>query len=818
MNAIWRQIERNGRWLAILLLCFLWLRLLNTAVVKSDTFDEMFHVLSGSLYWQNDSLEPILQNPPLISAIIGLPVSLLFHPNIPLDDPLWPTGNWLRTTQLFLWQANDNGWQLLWVGRLVTISLALLLSALLYSWGRQASHRRLPGLLALLFVSFDPNILAHGSLATADIGMALFLSLAVCLVWRYWRMADEGTATKAKIDQAYLLAAVGIGCVLASKFSGLVLLPALCLLAAYRWLVLGAKRPSWQRVVAELLGWFFIAGLLFLIIYRFDFAALAADFSRQQEHQLTGHSTYLLGQLGQEGWWYYFPVIFAAKTPLPVLALLFIAVVLFVKNGRFHWSLLWLLLVAGGIGAASLISHVNIGYRYLLPALPLLYLFIALELVQPTRLNQASLSPHFPTYGSLLLLWVIIESLFIHPDYLAYFNQLAGGPENGWRVALDSNIDWGQDIRPLSRYLQAHQMTEPIYAAWLGTAPLAAYGIKGISLPAWPVAPQDMLYSPFYPPRPAPGLYVLSVTQLQGVYLDDPQRFAWFQEREPDDKVGYSLFVYEVPADGPPTEVAISGLGLDSVSPTDFEQSFGSNDVSLRWYDARRAFLWPSFHSSDTASSWSAVGDGHLPDQPILRAMYPAATLSGQGMEDLHYQLFHWIDSPIMMAMDRAEAAQHLYTDFGWSPQPVIAASEWATSYQPLPGEANFSDTFQLLGYEMDEAAISGDNLQLITYWRVRDSISSGQVNSPKIFLHLLDATGQVVAQNDGLDINTAGLKPGDELAQLHELVLPGGFVPGSYALQLGLYEAEDGHRLTVPISTEPVDRLLLRSFQLESP
>ncbi len=412
MTSTSRFLHRRGRWLVILLLWLFWGRLLHAAAVKSDTFDEMFHIMYGVLYWQHSSLEPVVQNPPLVDALIGLPVSLVLHPTLPLEHPTWPTGNWLRIAQAFLWEINANGLQILWVGRFATMSLAMLLGALLYRWGRELGRNPAVGWLALFLCSFDPNILAHSTLATGDLGMTFFLCLAAYGVWRYWRgregtlrnsgellgtqeaVSREPLAVGKKLPVAlstqhsvlatrnsqlipYLLAAAGIGCVLAAKFSGLVFIPAVALMAVYRWWIGRRDGRGILAAAAELFGWFLVAALLFLLIYRFDLATLAADFVRQQEHQLAGHSTFLLGQLSIEGWWYYFPLVFALKTPLPILILLAAALLSFIIHRRYDWNLLWLLLVAAGIGGASLISRVNIGYRYLLPALPLLYLFMA---------------------------------------------------------------------------------------------------------------------------------------------------------------------------------------------------------------------------------------------------------------------------------------------------------------------------------------------------------------------------------------------------------------------------------------------------------
>jgi hypothetical protein len=790
-----RRLEKHSSWLVVLLLLFFWSRLLQTATVKSDTFDEIIHIMQGVLYWRQATLYPVVENPPLVNAIIGLPVAWLFRPELPIAHPIWQTGNWLRISQVFAWEINDNGRQLIWMGRVAIVFLALLLGALLYRWGRQLFQQRPAGLLVLLLFTFDPNVLAHSSLATTDLGTALFFCLAAYLVWRHWYKPE---------CLSYLAAAAGLGLVLAAKYSGLIMVPAVALLAAYR-LWSARRAPDFEAFkqglhsLLEVGGWLGLGLLVFLAVYRFDLAALAADFTRQQSHLGSGHSSYLLGELSASGWWYYFPVVFVAKTPWPVLGLVGLALALVVAHRDYRWSHWWPVLIAIGIGASSLLSRVNLGYRYLLPALPLLYL-PAGRLAQPDALRSRPVR-----WGMALLVMAAAgTSLAIHPHYLAYFNRLAGGPDEGWRIAADSNIDWGQDIGDLAAYMAAHNV-EDAQVSYLGSAPLAAYGVEGRLLPVWPAPDRDPLYDPFYPPRPAPGFYALSITQLLGVYADDPDYFAWFQARPPDDKVGYSLFIYDVAADGPPIRLALSGIGISALRLNDFDRAFDSNDVRPAWYDARRSFLWPGGSGDgEIAAVWAAVGDGHWPSHPALQALYPATgpALRSEGAGGLRYALFRLDELPLAAVLEERGVA----ADFGWSAEPVVGSADWVEKRQRLAGKAIFDGTLELLGYEIvsDAAGQPDVSLNIVTYWRVQNP----PANDLKIFLHVLDATGQVVAQHDGLDVPTVGLQAGDEFAQLHAIAdLP----PGSYGVQLGLYDDQTLRRLAVNVGADATaDRLLL--------
>ncbi len=817
MSNIRRLLKLPTQTLVCGLLLLFWVRLQLTAVAQSVTFDEILHILHGTLIWQSWQLYGVVQNPPLVNMFIGLPVQLTLHPLIPFHDPIWASGDWLKISQQFMWSSNSNGLQIIWVGRQAVMLLAVLLGALVYRFAAMLFRARAAGLLALLLYTFDPNILAHSFLATTDLGTAFFFLLAACAVWYYWQRGGWWW---------HGITAVAIGLVLAAKFSGLIFLIALLLIALYRTLlavssgrmtVSDTERPllmAYYRAFLEVAGWLMFSSLVFLLIYRFQFAPLLDDFYQQQAHQVTGHDAFLLGEVKRGGWWYYFPVIFLIKTPLPTLLLLALSLGLFVwRRGWRDWAPVWLLLLGGGVLAAGLISRVNIGYRYLLPMLPLLFVFMGGMWAGPVAKSPSGQTPlpRFagPLWGGLqitvygLLTLLFITSLAIHPHYLAYFNIIAGGSDNGWRWAVDSNIDWGQDIQALGAYVSSRDISH-FYAAWLGSAPLTAYGMgQGEPLPVWPVGKADPLSDTFYPDNPAPGMYVLSVTQLQGVYARDPAFFAWFRDHEPGDRVGYSLFVYDIPASGPAVGLGLSGIGLPHLHPDDYGRAFASNNVQPRWFDARTSFLWPGGQASEV---WTAVGDAHLPTHPLLRPFYAVEPVyTGQREVDGRvwgYYLYHWPEAPVRQAL---AARENVSTDLGWSPQAVVGADEWESARREMD-TAVFGGTLQLLGYQMTNDT-SGQSLSLLSFWQMQQPTDQDL----KVFVHLLDGAGNVVAQHDGLDVRLNGLQPGDEWAQLHVIPLPVDLPPGNYALQLGLYEAYTLIRL--PLANLPTDRILLHAF-----
>jgi hypothetical protein len=207
------------------------------------------------------------------------------------------------------------------------------------------------------------------------------------------------------------------------------------------------------RSLPSTAGNFFLSALVLWAVYGFEIrspagipwaipAATHLEIYRSlQEHYRLGHPAFLLGRNSSQGWWYYFPVAFLLKTPLPTL-LLFVAAALvgvqrtvFRKEPRFHPAVHWgpLLLFPAWYIALTPLSSVNIGYRHLLPILPFLFIFtgrLALLLTHFTPLR-------FTLYA--LLFWLILGTFWIAPHHLAFFNEIAGGPDNGYRYLVDSN-------------------------------------------------------------------------------------------------------------------------------------------------------------------------------------------------------------------------------------------------------------------------------------------------------------------------------------------------------------------------------------------
>jgi 4-amino-4-deoxy-L-arabinose transferase-like glycosyltransferase len=229
-------------------------------------------------------------------------------------------------------------------------------------------------MVAVFLFTFLPPVLAHAGLATTDMALTAFVGASFLsgVVW---------------LEKPSLLYSVVFGpctgLAVLSKFSALAFIPA-AFAAALVW-HLWSERPAvslvarrvLQRALPFCLAAVVGAGMVWAG-YRFsygDFAGirlpapeLFAGIQAVMVHNQRGHPAYLLGMHSMFGWWYYFPVVLAVKTPLPFLALLLGGAAICLGKARRANPAYWLPLAFSlGILFFSLFSHINIGVRHVLP-------------------------------------------------------------------------------------------------------------------------------------------------------------------------------------------------------------------------------------------------------------------------------------------------------------------------------------------------------------------------------------------------------------------------------------------------------------------
>jgi len=260
--------------------------------------------------------------------------------------------------------------------------------------------------------------------------------------------------------------------------------------------------------------------------------------------------SFLLGRYSNVGWWYYFPITFLLKTPIVTLIAMG-AALWFSLRRRETWILLFLLLPVGLYVISSMSVHINIGHRHLLPIYPFLYVLSGGLVVEWRKQNSkvrkplAAASLLAMAIGSLIVFAPPWRPQWVYPHYLSYFNELAGGPRQGYRRLVDSNLDWGQDLKSLRTWLTQRGITEPINLCYFGTADPHYYGIVHLSLPGNYLFEKPIDFNQ----ARVPGYAAISATNLQVARFQPQGRAAWadfLSHAKLVDTVGYSIFIYQV--------------------------------------------------------------------------------------------------------------------------------------------------------------------------------------------------------------------------------------------------------------------------------
>lgn len=535
--------------LAVLLLGAHFFIALHGKLDWSTTSDEIAHITAGHVYWAHADFRLQPENGNLPQRWAGIPAWLSGDKLPPDHQAYWETSDVWVLGHAYFYELGNNLAQLLLRARAMNLVWSLACGALVCAWAWRLFGAA-GGLVALTFYALDPNFLAHGALATSDMCMTFFMLAAVGAWWRH--LHDLSWRSGALSAAVFALACV-------AKFSAVLLLPMFLLLLAvrrgqgplpgrrgalalsllghasaavftiwaffaFRFSAAGHGLPAMQRFIADWEPLLYSAGWQGRVVsWLRGWHALPEAFLYGYNYVVANsqqRATFIDGEYSITGWVKFFPLTFLYKTPLPFLSALVVAASITLA----HWRRVtgaWrghlyraapLLVLFVVYWAFSLTSHLNIGHRHILPIYPVLFIFAG---VIGWRAAAAWRTAGLATVA--LLVWSAVEVARIHPHELAYFNQIAGGPSNGWRHLADSSLDWGQDLPGLADWLRKKNSgpkRQNVYYSYFGSGEPSYYGIRGVRLPAINGFRRDQVWY-----RPGPGLYCVSVTMLQAVYL-----------------------------------------------------------------------------------------------------------------------------------------------------------------------------------------------------------------------------------------------------------------------------------------------------------
>jgi|SRR5579871_3257062 len=518
-------------------ICICWIaiasvRVISTYNAMSLTVDEPAHLACGMEYLAKHVYRLETQHPPLARAMEAL------GPYLTGSRPAGLSG--MDDEGLAILARSGDVSRTVFLMRLGNLPFFILASVVVCGWAWY-SFGATVALIATGLFTLLPTVLADAGLATTDMALtatvgAAFLSI---IVW-----TDKPNALRG------LLMGVFTALALLSKFTSIGYLPGAVALALVCWLAV--RRPSLHeimRLAAARIYTFALGGAIALLLiwaaYFFSFGVLPLGHNRVPGpeffdgirsallHARNGHEAYLLGQFRTGGWWYYFPVAITLKTPIAFLVLCAIGLIFCLKE-RVRPACLLPLAFSLGVLLPAMRSRVDIGIRHIEP------IYIGLAIVAAVGLRQliqwAPANATRCAIATILAGWMAVSGAICHPDYLTYFNGLANGkPEN---FLVDSNYDWGQDLKILAKRLKVLQVQE-ISLASLDGVMGPEYLQKWYGLPA--IKGVDTC-------TPALGWSVVSPTfaksfRFHRYGLNMPQ--PWYEQVAPLERVG-TLRLYRV--------------------------------------------------------------------------------------------------------------------------------------------------------------------------------------------------------------------------------------------------------------------------------
>jgi hypothetical protein len=511
-------------------------RVAATHRVFSEVLDEPVHILAGYEWLKGIPYTMDPSHPPLGRIFAGIPLVMAGVQESD-GDPV-PRGN-----SLLYW--HDHYERNLASARRPMLLFLLIGMIATAAWtARYFGH--VAGVVAMAMYASLPPLLGHAGIVTTDSPVAALMAVAL-LTFDWWLDAPTWKRT------LVLGIVVGLGSL--TKFSFLVFFPVSAIAIVFaRWLGRSTAVHRAQCTVHILLS-LLIAFVVIWGGYKFQYDTLqhASNYpygiatvfvpkSMQakalwfdahvklpaplfvtglgivKEHNRAGHESFLLGQYRRMGWWYYFPVVFFFKTPLPLLALALVGTILIARRAR---EALVFVLPPIAMMLSVLGSHINIGVRHILPIYPPLCGVAAFAVLAMWKSGRGRIA------AVVLLGWLFIGVGLAHPDYLAWFNEAAGRhPE---RIAVDSNLDWGQDWLRLAHVVHEKHI-DFVHILFNGTVLLQFHDVHGDAIEPW---------------VEKPGWYAIS---LQALTMNrDARRGAWkWLDRFPYEMVGKAIRLYHV--------------------------------------------------------------------------------------------------------------------------------------------------------------------------------------------------------------------------------------------------------------------------------
>ncbi len=579
--------SRIANIIAVILLGIMFLTAVFSMKGDSLTFDELAHISAGYSYLAKQDYRLNPEHPPLIKDIPALPL-LFLDLNFPDTGPNWlqkeAAPAWWVQFDLgneFLYHSGNNPREIIFWSRFAMICFLIILGWLLFWWTKKIANNTVAVGVLTLF-AFSPTFLAHGRLANTDVG-AVFGGLLAIIFWLRFLQNPSWKNT--------LLAGLTFGVAMLFKFSLVLLIPFFAVITVIYALLFSKSLVSYlgKSLLAGLAGFI----LVIWPVYQFhiwhypaeqQLRDTIADISSHpvpilkdlvlwmtgqeplrapaqylrgllmaSQRTMWGNTTYFLGQISAGSWRYYFPLLYLLKIPAVFHLLTLSALAAFsatlwkikkqkkiLNYSRQYFWIITLFLWIAVYWTSAIAGNLNIGIRHLLPVFPFIYILAVFGVYQGFKLVKTPIKRRIlASFFLLLFFCYAVSSLFAFPHYLSYYNVFGGGIKNGYKIAVDSNYDWGQDFYRLLTFVEKEKI-EKIYLDYFGGEdPVFWLGEKYIKL-----NPKEIK-------EPPHGWLAVSLNQLMGGIAEPTTGFdqetgyySWLKNQTPAAKAGHSIFIY----------------------------------------------------------------------------------------------------------------------------------------------------------------------------------------------------------------------------------------------------------------------------------
>ena len=565
----------------------------------SAIVDELAHIPAAYTYVHDGDYRLNPEHPPLIKDLAGIPLQFL-DIRFPTQSDAWANkvNDQYGVGYEFIYGFGNDAKLMIFWARLPILLLATVFGLVFY-WLVRRRFGTATGLIALFFYALSPNILAHAHYVTTDAGATIGIFIALMAMIRYFEKPNL---------TSMLLLSGGMAFAQLCKFSSVILFPFM-LLVLFAIVIFKQTTHPWKLlrgiIFASLISVFWIylfyipntihlsaksqSDLYYTSLYTGAGPAFAHALAPLSPNPFlrpllqyilglgmvlirvnTGNVTFFNGSISTHAYHAYFPEIFVLKTQIAFLILLIglpvVATIRFfgrkktsfakyLKSHRFEFVMASFAIYYFAFAVAG---NLNLGIRHILPIYPPLFVLVALGCV---KLVRTAGSAKTAVVSSLIVLlgWYGWSTLAVYPNFISYFNGIAGGPTKAIQYFSDSGIDWGQDLDRLKIYVDKHPEIQTVALDYFGGGVPSytfcdhIYATDGRMLPG--SLGLDCSHSKFVQWHSDNGRYDGQYIAVSETFLNNDlfysaynntASYAYLREREPVARIGNSIYLYKL--------------------------------------------------------------------------------------------------------------------------------------------------------------------------------------------------------------------------------------------------------------------------------